>query len=400
MPFNPIPGTEQDDAIQTTTKNDRVSALGGNDLIIANSGSNHYDGGEGFDFVSYVQRTGAGTMAIQGAIINYTTMTVNNPWGEQDVLIGVEAIKGSMLADTYHFLNDTVHQFQIGQGFAGADVFLAQPAANVWLLYVGDAQFGGKAGITVRLGAVSNVVGDIRGTIVDGFGDVDKVTNIHHVEGTAHADKFFGSILNDNFNGLAGADFYNGGGGTDFAYFDTFGGATQIAAIHVDLALNGGEIINDGLGNTETATSIEGIRGSAMNDTLMGDAASNYLGGDDGADVLAGRGGADFFVYGLTSAGDGFGDTILDFQSGSDKIVLTNLISGFAAGEAIRFSNSSTAGSASRKCFFFDEASHKLFLDIDGANGSSGPVAIATLNGVTAMTAADIQVVDFQEFWG
>ena len=52
MPFNPIPGTEQDDAIQTTPKNDRVSALGGNDLIIANSGSNHYDGGEGFYFVS------------------------------------------------------------------------------------------------------------------------------------------------------------------------------------------------------------------------------------------------------------------------------------------------------------------------------------------------------------
>jgi len=402
MPLNPISGTDLDETIDTTTRNDLVTALGGNDLIIANAGANRYDGGSGFDYLSYVERTGAGTTATHGANINYATMSVSNPWGKQDVLISVEEIKGSMLDDMYVFEGGT-NLFQIGAGFAGSDTFIDQAGSNTWLIYREDALFGGMAGITVRLGSLANVVGDVRGTIVDGFGDRDKVTDIHRVEGTTQNDRFYGSILDDHFNGLAGTDFFNGGAGTDFVYMDYFADATQLFAVNVNLALNGGEVINDGLGNTETATSIEGIRGSAMDDTIKGDAASNYIAGDDGKDILAGRGGADYFVYGVYgffNSGDGFGDTILDFKSGVDKIVLTDALPGFAVGDPIRFSNGSAAGSANEACFFFDAASRKLYLDSDGANGAAAAVVIARLNGVTAMTANDFMIVDYSAFWG
>lgn len=184
----------------------------------------------------------------------------------------------------------------------------------------------------------------------------------------------------------------------------------------VDLTLKGGEIIDDGMGNTETATLIEGILGSAMDDTIKGDAAANYLGGFDGKDTMAGCGGADYFVFGffnsnsnsnsnininINSNSNGeFGDTILDFKSGTDHIVLTHIATNFAVLDAIRFSNGAVAGSANKTCFFFDAASHKLFMDSDAANEAAGAVEIAKLTGITAMSSTDIISVDYFDFWG
>ena len=399
MPVNQINGTDDGETIRTSIRNDLVLALGGDDRIIANAGGNTYDGGDGYDYLSYAERTVAGTTALHGAVINYATMLVLNPWGRQDVLNRVEQILGSMFDDAYQFKGGAP-LFQIGQGLAGADTFSDEVGSNTWLLYREDDDFGGLAGITVRLGSVSNIAGDVRGTVTDGFGDTDQVSMVHRVEGTARNDRFFGSVLNDHFNGLGGRDFFNGGGGRDSVYLDNFPDAPQRFAIEVDLALNGGEIINDGFGHTETATSIEGILGSLRRDSIRGDAGANFIAGGGGEDRLAGRGGADDFVYGFFLSGDEFGDVIQDFKSGTDKFVLTDIATGNVVLDAIRFTNSSVAGSADQACFFFDAALHTLFLDIDGADGLAPAVGIARLIGVTAMTAHDIQSVDFFDYWG
>lgn len=185
--------------------------MAGNGLILANAGANQCDGNEDFDYLSYAEHTGAGTTATQGATINYATMIVSNPWGKLDVLTGVEEIKGSTIDDTYLFVGGP-NQFQIGEGLAGSGRFINQAGSNTWLICREDAMSGGTGGITVRLGSVASVAGNVKGRIVNGFGVVDKVTEVNKVEGTAQDDRFFGSILNDHFNGLSGADSFSGGG--------------------------------------------------------------------------------------------------------------------------------------------------------------------------------------------
>jgi Ca2+-binding RTX toxin-like protein len=80
--------------------------------------------------------------------------------------------------------------------------------------------------------------------------------------------------------------------------------------------------------------SVEGLEGSRFNDTLSGDAAANLIGGGAGHDWLEGRGGNDTLAGGagndLLTGGDGADtfifaggqDRIMDFQDGTDQIVL------------------------------------------------------------------------------
>ena len=68
---------------------------------------------------------------------------------------------------------------------------------------------------------------------------------------------------------------------------------------------------------------VKTIGGTAGRDNLIGTAGDDVLIGGIGADTLTGGAGADQFVF--TSLRDGV-DTITDFQPGSDRIVLTQLL--------------------------------------------------------------------------
>lgn len=76
------------------------------------------------------------------------------------------------------------------------------------------------------------------------------------------------------------------------------------------------------------------IPGTPGRDTLIGDSANNIITGFQGRDILTGGGGNNQFVY--TSLRDA-GDIITDFEIGSDKIVLTELLDsiGYAGSDAI-----------------------------------------------------------------
>ena len=90
--------------------------------------------------------------------------------------------------------------------------------------------------------------------------------------------------------GGAGNDTLNGGAG-----FDEAGYSDSPAGVTVDLS--GGAIgegtAQDGFGGTDTLTGIEGVIGSAFNDTLTGDGGNNFLVGNAGNDTLIGGAGDD-----------------------------------------------------------------------------------------------------------
>lgn len=124
------------------------------------------------------------------------------------------------------------------------------------------------------------------------------------MQGGLGIDSFRGWGGNDTLRGGDGSDVLAGDGGTDFLFGD-----------------NGDDVLNGGLGNDR-------LQGGAGADTLLGGIGDDVLTGGAGRDVLVGGRGADKFVFtSPLQSGTTFqtADFIRDFQSGTDKIVLTGI---------------------------------------------------------------------------
>ena len=150
----------------------------------------------------------------------------------------------------------------------------------------------------------------------------------------------------------------DGGSGTDLLGFWDID-STGHGAV-VDLRRQHGNILDDGYGNTEAATSVENLDGSDRGDSFTGSDGGEFIWGERGNDRLTGAGGADGLFGGYDSdkvyggAGNdtvmgGFGadtvtggggadifvfqdpsslgnnvDHIVDFQVGVDSIILNS----------------------------------------------------------------------------
>jgi hypothetical protein len=372
----------------------------GDDFYQGRGGGNYYEmgagndtvaGGNDFDHLSY-KNTMWSQGARQGIVVDLETGgkgTVIDAWGDTDVFTNVEMVSGSRFADTFNGgLSSPTWWFNT-MGGRGADTFNFEKSDHLYVSYNDDHWDGGKRGIIANLGP-DNGSGDVKGTIRDGFGFTDKTVNVRKVEGTQHDDTFNGSRLNDHFNGNGGEDQYNGKKGVDWIQFDN-NNNNGGGAINVDLSLNGGEVIDDGYGNTETATKIEGVTGSRESDVIKGDSGNNEFAGFDGEDTLTGGGGNDKFIYG-TYTGGGFGDHITDFNNGDKLLFDTDRIDGLD--DVIRFRVGTSANSkAGDSQFFFNDEQDTLYLDTNGkADGGVEMVAVFT-NGYT-VKASDLQLVN------
>ena len=114
--------------------------------------------------------------------------------------------------------------------------------------------------------------------------------------------------------------------------------------------------------------------------------------GRRGADTLTGGGGADKFEYAAASEG---GDTITDFSAAQgDTIYVSHAFGGGLAASgsptAAEFVLGTAATSANGQ-FLWNSATSTLSWDPDGT-GSAAAVKIATLTGVTTLTAANISL--------
>lgn len=111
---------------------------------------------------------------------------------------------------------------------------------------------------------------------------------------------------NDGLNflrGWLGNDTLDGKGGFDFADYAGATGPVQVTLTDPATpdAPTGG--FSSGPHGSDTLINIEGIRGSAHNDTLTGNSSQNFLRGGLGDDTLIGGGGNDFADYFNASAG-------------------------------------------------------------------------------------------------
>lgn len=150
---------------------------------------------------------------------------------------------------------------------------------------------------TVGDGQADYLGGDVLTDVIYGLAGADWLV------GVGGNDQLYGGDDNDQLIGGAGADLLDGGNGVDFVRYD---GASAGVAVQLHAGGIGGEALGD------SYVGIEGVVGSAFDDSLSGDGGPNALiglGGNDqlfggpGADILDGGDGIDFARYDFAAAG-------------------------------------------------------------------------------------------------
>jgi len=379
-----INGTSGDDdrvLVGVDRGNDIYNMLGGDDVIGGSMGNDTIYGGDGFDTITFRETSySEGAAAYRGISVNMTNQTLVDCWGNTDTFTGIERIEGSRFNDSM-VGTDGRDQFA---GLRGAD-FFDGGADQDRVRYQDDYWNGGRRGIVVDL-ETSIVGGRIFGTIRDGFGQTDRTVDVERVDGTRYNDVFVGSSVQNVFRGGEGRDSYSGGLGFDVINLDN--GFTDVVqtGVVVNLSLATGQIVNDGYGNTENATSFDEVWSGDSNDSIRGSTGGNFFWGNDGRDTLTGGGGNDDFYFDrLSEAGDG--DIVTDFFAGSganqDQIAFE--IDNFTGMTAtVRLVNG-TAATTAGGTFVWNTTTDTLFWDVDGVGGAA-QVALVQLTGVGALT--------------
>ena len=142
-------------------------------------------------------------------------------------------------------------------------------------------------------------------------------------------DILYGVEGNDILRGGAGADIINGGDGDDLlvggsgsdaidggAGFDVISFESARGAVNIDLT---DKTISGAGYDGDTFINVEGVRGTAFNDTLRGTIGNDRLEGGAGNDVFLGRGGSD-----VIDGGSGYDRATIDgfFRQGSVPVSL------------------------------------------------------------------------------
>ncbi|WP_435257276.1 beta strand repeat-containing protein [Thioclava sp. FR2] len=359
---------DADSIISTDTDTNRFQGFSGG------AGNDTIDGGAGWDMIDYRHESRDHIDTASGVDVNLETGVAIDTYGDTDTLLNIESIDGTQFADSFIGRN-AADAYAYLTGYAGNDTITGTDLGWETANYYDDAREGGTAGIVADLAA---------GTVQDGFGDTDTVSNIDEVRGTDQADRISGAgrgerlrayggndtVLgndgNDTMEGGDGADFIGGGSGNDVAY----GGV-------------GNDTIYAGLGN-DTVRGEDGddvIYGSAGRNVLLGDggndqiftsAAGDFVGGGDGNDTVRGAGGNDTIYAGTgnDNIGGGAGNDLIYGSAGSNVIYAglgNDTVQGGTGADTIY-------GSAGRNRLFGNDGNDVIYTSAAGdlAAGGSG----------------------------
>ncbi|HWT52135.1 MAG TPA: hypothetical protein VN113_08140, partial [Caulobacter sp.] len=174
-------GSAFDDTLRGDAYLNRLEGRGGDDLLIAEGIADTFDGGAGFDTVSYEYMTGP------------VTVDLSVSWGQetrtggQAVLMNVEALKGSAFDDVLAGNGEA----NTLEGGAGKDALNGGGGDDVLIGGAGDDTIDGGAGedtaryagkqtdySVVRNGDGSTTVSDLRAGAPDG---VDRLVNVEKI---------------------------------------------------------------------------------------------------------------------------------------------------------------------------------------------------------------------------
>src|SRR5262249_38363331 len=253
----------------------------GNDNILSFANADSFDGGGGLNTVDYLH-FGSGITA------NLANPGQNTGNAAGDTYTSdITALIGTNFADT--LIGNSVTN--VLEGGAGGDILIGGGGALDFASYA-----HAQAGVTANL---ANPAVNTNDSLADTY------SGINSLIGSNSSDTLTGDS-NDNFlRGRGGVDILDGGAGSDTA--DYFNGP----GVWADLSApqnNTGDAAGD------TYISIENLRGSSFNDTLIGNAGNNRLDGGLGLDrtiYMAATGAITVDMAAGTVSGPGVGNDIL-----------------------------------------------------------------------------------------
>ena len=426
--FNDIlTGNATHNALFGGVGNDTLTGGAGNDTLDGGSGIDSMVGGTGND-VYYVDNTTdkAVELANEGTdtVMSSVTWTLGANL-ENLTLLGSSAINGTGNTLNNRLVGSIARNKLTGgagndtlDGGVGADTLVGGTGNDVYFVDNPGDQVGELANEgTDTVNSIINwtLGANIENLVLSGSGAINGTGNgfNNHITGNAAAnimrggagnDTLLGGGGNDTLFGGSGNDLLDGGAGLDMAsYADaTSGVVVKLAVTTVQNTLGAG---------ADTLANIENLTGSNYNDTLFGNASNNLIFGNAGNDVLAGSAGADRlaggdgndYLYGGasndtltggvgadrfvfdTAIGASNIDTITDFATGVDKIVLdddvfTGLTAGTFTSPMFRKGAGVTTASTTSQRIILNTTNGALLYDADGT-GAAAPVQIAALNG-------------------
>lgn len=257
----------------------------GNDILISGSGADTIIGGAGIDRVAYSGLYyGAGYLpGTTGIYVSLAASSLNTGEAAGDTFSSIEHVSATDADDT--LVGDTEANRLIGldgndliEGGAGADTI--------------DGDFGQDTVSYFDAGAA--VVNLATGTATDGYGFLDQLSSIEHVNGSNSGDNIRGSTAANLLRGLGGGDTIFGSTGND----------TLEGGLGAD-SLSGGSQ-DDVLADHHQAPASAGARAAAADyaaeaaDTLLGGDADDYLYASGGGDSIDGGANTDRLVMDLS----------------------------------------------------------------------------------------------------
>jgi Ca2+-binding RTX toxin-like protein len=286
-------------------------------------------------------------------------------------------------------------------GTPGNDNLVGTDAGDVLVGRAGADRLDGGNGIDTASYATDEGGVFVNLSLGQGFGNAaqgDTYVSIENVVGTAFNDfiigdpgvnRLEGGAGNDTIIGGLGADVLIGGDGIDTLSFEDNSGT-----VFVDLLAGKGY---NNAAQGDTFSGFENVIGGLFDDTIIGDNGANRIDGAMGADTLVGNGGADTFVFSYApGATSPFGspnvDTIFDFVSGEDKLEFNAAAFGGGLTPGMLDASAFVLGTQAQDAndrFIYDQASGKLYFDVDGAGGQE-QVLVALLPNHNTIVASDL----------
>jgi serralysin len=370
-------GTEKVDTLAGSTANDALNGNGGNDALSGGSGNDTLDGGAGQDKMT----GGAGDDTY---IVNNTSDKVI-----EDVNAGIDAVRSSVnwtLGNNVENLELTGTDNLSGIGNALANLITGNAGGNLLAGKDGVDSMDGGEGSDIYLIplAADHPAAEIQDSGTNGTDEI----------------RFSSNVKNSTLKIFAGDT------GLERAVIGTGNSASATTTGTTTLNLNASDAPN--------ALTIQGNNGANIltgtayadlilagkgSDQVFGGAGDDTLSGGLGNDTLTGGDGADCFLFDST-AGATNRDVIADFESGTDKILLSlklfkALGAGGDLGEAQFWSGAGVVkGHDADDRIVYNTNSGALYYDADGSKpGTPVQIAVIGVAGFPELSSSDFQVV-------
>lgn len=390
-----------DDRLDGGADSDTLVGGTGNDIYFADSGDSIVElAGEGIDEV----RTTANIFTLAANVDNLTlTNAASHAAAVGNAINNV--IRGNIGADELYGQdgNDTLYDgggsgIDSLLGGRGDDVYVVEQRSSSTIENSGEGTDEVRTAFSIYglQANVENLTFTDGGTHGAGVGNA--LNNV--LSGNTGGDDLFGREGDDTLYGGTGTpNTLLGQQGNDTYYVDAVGDSV------IESAGEGADTVFTSISSYTLSANVEQLVytgtgafigvGNGLANLVRGGALADSLNGLDGDDVIIGMSGADTLQGGTGNdqfrylGGETGLDRILDFTSGSDKVVL--LASGFSQTNQVNFvQGGAPAPTLAVSTFLYDVNTGIVSYDPDGsASDGIAPILLAQLNAGLTLAAGD-----------